>query len=519
MGRFLFVVLGLFVWSGTAWAEVTRERRVAVIIGNDRGLSDEVPLRYAGTDALKMQRALEDLGGFESSDIHTLIGSKADGLRSLLASLSRDSETPPSLLFFYYSGHGSGTHLHMDGTKLPVEELQRAIYQLKRRISVVLVDSCKSGVFTRAKGARPGPAYDIQMLQDPKTQGSIVITSSAEDEVSQESDKLEGSFFTHNWVRGLYGPADTNRDGLVSLEEAYQFAHYATIEQTIASRGGVQHPSYRFELSGQGNVVMSNLAKSTASVRVNPDRAGTYFVLDGAKQLVLTELVRTSDGFATLRLPPGNYRIRKREPHRFLVTDVEIAAGQNITLNDADMESVAYENRAKKGADAPFGIDNHGPVLSFNLRSGLNDQMSMTRGLRAGYRLGWRWLFIEPRFQFNHGSLRVLSEHLRHIELNFGASGGIKVDLGMVEFNLGGDGGLVLFDQEQSVRIQAGEIGGAAPFGLQGTGFVEAAVALWQNLRLRVRVDAGVMIFREGNDLTAAPLYGASFGVSYLFQQ
>ena len=267
--------------------------RVALVVGNNIGLQGEVRLRYAESDAKRIARVLVDLGNFEEQSVHLMLGLGPDALLARLLALPQKS----AMVFLYYSGHGDDRAVHMGGEALSFDRIKAALDRAKAKVSVVVVDACKSGAMIRAKGATLGPSYQIKLLDNPEVSGRIIITSSSEHEVAQESDLLGGSFFTHHWIAGLYGQADVNNDGLVTLEEAYRFAHYRTVEQTTEMQGGVQHPSYRFDLSGQGSVVLANLSHATSEVRVSSsDRGGQYFVLDPHHQLVLTELVRSAPG-------------------------------------------------------------------------------------------------------------------------------------------------------------------------------------------------------------------------------
>ena len=68
-------------------------------------------------------------------------------------------------------------------------------------------------------------------------------------EVSLESSDLGHGIFTYYLIRGLEGAADTNRDGIVSLQELYEY-----VEQQVTAKsralGGNQHPVMKGELEG-----------------------------------------------------------------------------------------------------------------------------------------------------------------------------------------------------------------------------------------------------------------------------
>jgi uncharacterized caspase-like protein len=67
--------------------------------------------------------------------------------------------------------------------------------------------------------------------------------------VSLEVPELGHGLFTHYLVQGLRGAADLDRDGIVSLQEVYQY-----LEQQVAQKsrsiGGNQHPVMKGELEG-----------------------------------------------------------------------------------------------------------------------------------------------------------------------------------------------------------------------------------------------------------------------------
>jgi len=77
----LFALFAGFLVALPAAADV---QRFAVIVGNNRGQSDDVQLRYAETDAAKVSAVLRDLGGFEPANMVLLRGEDADTVRRSL---------------------------------------------------------------------------------------------------------------------------------------------------------------------------------------------------------------------------------------------------------------------------------------------------------------------------------------------------------------------------------------------------------------------------------------------------
>jgi uncharacterized protein YraI len=65
--------------------------------------------------------------------------------------------------------------------------------------------------------------------------------------VSLERSDVGNSLFTHCLLRGLRGAADSNRDGVVTLKEAYEYMY----EETKKASKGVQHPQLEGKLEGE----------------------------------------------------------------------------------------------------------------------------------------------------------------------------------------------------------------------------------------------------------------------------
>ncbi|MCK7469824.1 MAG: hypothetical protein MZU95_02755 [Desulfomicrobium escambiense] len=55
--------------------------------------------------------------------------------------------------------------------------------------------------------------------------GKVIITASSANEVSVEKDELQHGVFTYYLLEGLRGKADTDRDGMVTVDEAYRYVY------------------------------------------------------------------------------------------------------------------------------------------------------------------------------------------------------------------------------------------------------------------------------------------------------
>src|SRR5690606_19692291 len=121
---------------------------------------------------------------------------------------------------FYYSGHADAGELRLGASRYPMARLRERLAASPAAVRIALLDACRSGAITRTKGARRVPAFAVDT--GPRAaRGLVILTSSAKDEDSQESDRIGGSFFTHALVSGMLGEADASGDGRVTLAEAY----------------------------------------------------------------------------------------------------------------------------------------------------------------------------------------------------------------------------------------------------------------------------------------------------------
>jgi hypothetical protein len=332
-----------------------RAARVAILVGDNVGESDEARLRYAEEDAAKLARVLRELGGFQADDLILLRNEGTDAARRAIIRvndrLRREGAGRDSLLVVYYSGHADASALHLAGTRFPVDELEALVRGSPAGMRLLIVDACRSGALTRVKGGKPAPPFDVQVRRADPSEGAVFFTASAANEDAQESDALRGSFFTHYLVSGLRGAADGDGDQRVSLSEAYAYAYDGTLRASSRSLGGTQHPTYSYELRGHEDVVLTTLTAGSgrALARLTLPPARTYLVLqDGPDGAVVAE---TSSDAASRRLalPPGRYFVRGRGRDDLLEGSVTLRADDDVAVREPELERVAYARLVRKG--------------------------------------------------------------------------------------------------------------------------------------------------------------------------
>jgi hypothetical protein len=306
----------------------TSLRRFALIASSNDGGSTRVKLRFADSDARAMADVLEHLGGLKSSDLVLLTGANRATLQASFARMRTTIEQAPRMgrreLVIYYSGHSDETGLLLGGEKVTYQELRQWIDGTNADVRIAILDSCASGGLIRLRGGIRRPPFLSNVSAEAR--GHAFLTASSADEAAQESDRIGAAFFTHYLVSALRGAADSNRDGLVTLGEAYQFAYHETLQRTAKTAAGAQHPAYDIQLAGTGDLVLTDLRSTSATLMLEENLAGHVYVRNAAGRLVV-ELRKEPLYPIKLGLAPGSYRLSMESGGRYFDAAVALEEG------------------------------------------------------------------------------------------------------------------------------------------------------------------------------------------------
>jgi hypothetical protein len=325
-----------------AWDQGTR--RFAVIIGSNRGNAGRPPLRYAEQDAARLILVMRELGSVDENDAHLMLAPTAASVRASLANLRQrvsDARKGVSglrtLVLLYYSGHSDGRALELGPERLEFQDVQRAMIDTGADVRVMIVDACQSGSLLALKGGRPGAAFELGKVREVSN-GEAILTSAAENEEAIESADLQGSYFSHHLLSGLRGAADVNRDGRVTLSEAYDYAAARTVAETTATIYGAQHPAYRLRLSGQGDLALTEIPVAHAALEVEGlfDRV---LIIDAAGGSVAAEW--TPGSARRLALTPGPYLVKAWQGRQVSTGRLTLRSGQRHPVTAAMLEPTA----------------------------------------------------------------------------------------------------------------------------------------------------------------------------------
>ena len=345
--------LGLGLLAPAAHAEVVRH---AVVVGNNQGGGSLIDLHYAQDDAQRMADLLVELGGFPASRVTLL---EAPDPATLLGAIDSHaalaSQQPDDLFLFYYSGHADARGLQLSGEVVTYAALKAHINSLQSEVRLGVLDACRSGEITRLKGMEVSAPFAAE--DTLATSGEAWLTAASADESAQESDRLQGSFFTHYLISGLRGAADQN-DGVVSLGEAYAYAYDRTVARTGSSSGGTQHPGYDFRLQGEGDLALTDVRRATARLILPREVVGELQLLREPEGTPVAELAKSADSEMTVALSPGSYRLVLRRADGVRTARFGLSAGSELVLrdfSDAPVELVSNKGAPgdPEGAAAP----------------------------------------------------------------------------------------------------------------------------------------------------------------------
>jgi len=347
-------------------ASTTIERHLFAISANNGGEGRPV-LRYAESDAKSFAKVLTDMGGIAPENKILLREPSVKEIQHEFAILGKSLSANKingsrKEILFYYSGHADEQGLRLGSEHFSWKALRTQVDALPADVKIAVIDACGSGAITRLKGGMSVPAFMMDASSDMK--GYAFITSSTQDESSQESDKLKGSFFTYSLVSGLRGAGDLSGDGKVTLSEAYQFAFNETLQKTQQTSGGAQHPSRDMNLAGTGDVVMTDVRSMSAGLALDSSLEGRFFIRDASGSLV-AELYKRQGRTIELGLPAAKYTVQLEQPKQNKVASITLYDGKRQTLSERNFILVSTEKTRSRG-----GIDNDHLVLDSLKKSG-----------------------------------------------------------------------------------------------------------------------------------------------------
>src|SRR5215471_3798308 len=333
-------------------------QRFLLVVGANAGGGDRPKLQYAISDAERFARVMVELGGVLPANEVVLKQPRVkdfidalDALNARVTSARRMPNAGRVEVVVYYSGHADEQGLLLGADRYPYRMLRDRLDAIPADVRIAVLDACASGAFTRLKGGKVRPPFLVD--ESAEMRGHAFLTSSAETEAAQESDRIHASYFTHYLISGFRGAADLSGDGKVTLSEAYQFAFNETLGRTVDTRDGAQHPSYDISLTGTGDVVMTDVHQTNAILVLPEELDGRVFIRTASQELVV-ELYKPRGRRVELAVEPGRYDIRVERDRQSLTTRADVASDARVVLELSQFGlAAAPEPTRRRGDEQP----------------------------------------------------------------------------------------------------------------------------------------------------------------------
>jgi hypothetical protein len=392
----------------------------ALVVGSNRGGPGQADLRFAEDDARRFAEVLVEMGGYSADSVRLLTAPGRDELLAALArvreELTAQAERGDSSVFtFFYSGHARASALSLGPDELALPELRKELLSLPATVTVAILDACQTGAISQIKGAQPAADFSVNSVFDLNAAGAAIMASSTASELSQESDRLRSSYFTHHLLSGLRGAADADGDGRVTLSEAYRYAYNHTLVATASTAVGRQHVTLENDLKGKGEMVLTWPEKASAHLQLPAGLAAEVVIQKNPGGSVVAEVSKVSGDQVRLGLPPGSYSAFVKTGRSAKKCELDLTAGASTELAPERCAAVPVEETTAKSDDrlrtawglelgvgvlrsradgysrrlGAFGFDGGSPTLSATA------SLAATRAINRYFSVGLRFDVLE----------------------------------------------------------------------------------------------------------------------------
>jgi hypothetical protein len=347
-------ILAFLLTPSIGWA-FTRVIAVGTNHSFDRTLDT---LQFAEEDARKFALAMKTVGMVPNLKISTVINPTVQEFRQTLSLLAKDDFNAStkaqgkSKLIFFFSGHSDENGLHFNDGMIPKDELHAILSRAKHETKIAILDSCFSGALV-AKGVKKSESFDIPMLDVDEPSGSIYLTSSSSSQFAYESDALRGSVFSHHLLAGMYGDGDLNKDGIVTIDELYQYVYKNTKWHALTlPHKKTQDPEISSKLRGQGAVVLSYPVELDSIISVDQDISGVMSIAAETGYQIFS-IQKVKGQVKQVKMPPGKYKYSIVDGGKAAQGTFVLASQKTTVLASKNLSWVEFNEQPRgKGTSA-----------------------------------------------------------------------------------------------------------------------------------------------------------------------
>ena len=222
--------------------------KYALIIGNNKYDDQKLAqLKTPAADSQALAKVLDDktIGSFD--EVTPLINQTESRVRRAISTFLTNKK-PDDLVLLYFSGHGvlddrgrlylafkDTQYDLLKATSIPSSFVADEMDSCRSKRQILILDCCHSGAFGR--GTKGEQKAITETTFEGSGFGRVVLTASDSTQYALEGDQVikqtELSLFTHFLLEGLKtGEADINNDGLIALDEWYDYTYGRVVAET-----------------------------------------------------------------------------------------------------------------------------------------------------------------------------------------------------------------------------------------------------------------------------------------------
>ena len=264
---------GLFAERTLTVHHIERRHNVWAVVIGINAYPRVRQLKYAVNDARAIYDLLVKTNQIPSENVFLMVNGQASlkQLRSTLGTRLKNKAGKDDMVIIYFAGHGATERDMMspdgDGLEkyllpydadpndlyasaLPMREIAHIFHRIRSERLIFIADACYSGASGGRTVSISGVRANISdafLERIAGGKGKVIITASSASEVSVEKDELRHGVFTYYMVEGLRGKADTDQNGLITVDEAYRYVSDKVPQATEQE----QHPVKKGVVEGQ----------------------------------------------------------------------------------------------------------------------------------------------------------------------------------------------------------------------------------------------------------------------------
>jgi hypothetical protein len=418
---FIITIMSFNLFAASQYSN--EDFQALIVSSNSSFVPTEKDLSFASLDADRLSQALITSAHVPEHKIQNLKDPSIKKLDEVIELLSKNKTQK---FMFYFSGHSDENGLHLKDGSITKTKFHELLAKVQSKIKIVILDSCFSGAF-RTKGVKKDRPIELVQYNVDEPTGSVMLTSSSSREFSYEHDRLNGSIFTYHLITGLYGQADSNTDGLITIDELYQYVYSQTKFQSMVSGGKIQSPEFETKLSGQGALVVAYPNRINGDLKLTSTIEGELTLIS-AKGINFFKFYKNKGESKVISLPKGKYNITLTSLQNVGNGQIEIIERQSQTL---DSGSLNWEARdippaRAKGATSRFlfGLttSTHPPFYETEKSGGMTEFFILSPATETGW---GRWRLGAHLGGQSH-LLKATQEKVQYDRTSIGAQGNFK---------------------------------------------------------------------------------------------